>query len=480
MGRCRKFLLSLLNGGTLRVCLLMATDMFCAAASMFLTKFICSSLNSTPGECGKLLGVLPFCGALLFCNIFFNCYNGSILYPGAGVNKVEEVRRLAGATCITYVLLFAWYNFLQNRYIFSNGEILFAVFLTGIMLPIMRGILRKVLKFFNVGQTNILIAGAGKGGARIALEFQQDSYFGFRVVGLLDDDPEKQGKIISNCPVLGTLDAATDIAEKYNVSYIVCCIPIPTLSNVYRQYSLYFKHIMFVPANQIFPTAWLTPVSIGVYSGFEIRNKLLLPFSRFLKMIIEIIFASIAILCLLPLFLVLVPIIKFTSPGPVFYRSVRLGQDDKEISVWKFRTMYADADERLATLLAQDPKLKKEWEKDFKLQNDPRVTPVGQFLRKTSLDELPQFWNVLNGTMSIIGPRPIIRDEVRYYGKNYLLRQRVKPGITGLWQVSGRSDTDYWFRVMLDTYYIMNWSIWMDYYIFFKTIYIVLMRKGAR
>ena len=121
-----------------------------------------------------------------------------------------------------------------------------------------------------------------------------------------------------------------------------------------------------------------------------------------------------------------------------------------------------------------------EWERDFKLQNDPRITPVGNFLRKTSLDELPQFWNVLNGTMSIIGPRPIVKEEIKYYGKHYDLRRRVKPGITGLWQVSGRSDTDYRFRVLLDTYYIMNWSIWMDYYIFFKTVYIVLMRKGAR
>ena len=139
-----------------------------------------------------------------------------------------------------------------------------------------------------------------------------------------------------------------------------------------------------------------------------------------------------------------------------------------------------EAAAQLEALLKAHPELEEEWKNGFKLQNDPRITPVGQFLRKTSLDELPQFWNVLNGTMSIIGPRPIIREEVRYYGKHYDLRQRVKPGITGLWQVSGRSDTDYWFRVMLDTYYIMNWSIWMDYYIFFKTIYIVLMRKGAR
>lgn len=466
--------------GICRVCFLMFADVICSVCGMFSAALLYCFILKTPCDPSELLSILPFSCALLCCNIVFNCYNGSIFYPGAGVNKIEEVRRLAGSTCITYLLFYAWYSFFRHENNFGPGEVLLAVFFTGIMLPIMRGIMRKVLKFFNICQTNILIAGAGKGGGRIALEFQQDSYFGFHVVGFLDDDPEKQGKTISNCPVLGPLSAASEIARKYNVNYVVCCIPLPVLYKVYRDFSLYFKHIMFVPANQIFPVAWMTPVSIGVYSGFEIRNKLLHPFARVLKMVLEIFFAVIVMFCLFPLFLVLIPIIKFTSPGPVFYRSVRLGQNDREIIVWKFRTMYADADARLEELFKEHPELQEEWENDFKLQNDPRITPVGKFLRKTSLDELPQFWNVLNGTMSIIGPRPIIRDEVRYYGKHYDLRQRVKPGITGLWQVSGRSDTDYWFRIMLDTYYIMNWSIWMDYYIFFKTIYIVLMRQGAR
>lgn len=190
--------------------------------------------------------------------------------------------------------------------------------------------------------------------------------------------------------------------------------------------------------------------------------------------------AASVILVFLPVFLVLALCVKLSSPGPVFYRSWRLGRNGKKIGVWKFRTMYADADARLEKLLASNPALKKEWQENFKLKEDPRITPIGNFLRKTSLDELPQFWNVLTGEMSIIGPRPIVESEIVYYGKTYEIRKRVKPGITGLWQVSGRNDTEYSYRVMLDSYYIINWSIWLDYYIFFKTILIVLLRKGAR
>ena len=141
--------------------------------------------------------------------------------------------------------------------------------------------------------------------------------------------------------------------------------------------------------------------------------------------------------------------------------------------------MYKDAETRLKSILDENPELKAEWDKNFKLKNDPRITPLGNFMRKTSLDELPQFLNVLSGDMAIIGPRPIVADEIRYYGDNYEYFKQVKPGITGLWQVSGRSDTDYEQRVSLDMYYTMNWSLWLDYYIFFKTILVILKQRGA-
>ena len=163
----------------------------------------------------------------------------------------------------------------------------------------------------------------------------------------------------------------------------------------------------------------------------------------------------------------------------MFYRQNRLGKNGKPIRVWKFRSMYADADERLAHILASDPARKAEWEASFKLADDPRVTPLGKFLRKTSIDEFPQLFNVFAGDMALVGPRPIVEKEVPLYGPAYSTFASVEPGITGLWQASGRSDTDYARRVALDTYYVLNWSPWLDLWIMKKTVSAVLFMRGA-
>ena len=468
------------GGSIWRILTLVLFDASCVFACTWFVLWAYKAAGFGRYEMRQYLSLLPFCGVLIICNALFRCYHGSILYPGAGLNKIEEIRRLAGSSAITFLLLLGTITYAHKAEVYSRFCLFVSVCLICVVLPIVRAVLRHFLKWIDLGQTDILIAGADRNGARVALEFQSDSYYGFRVVGFLDDKAEKQGKVISNVPVLGTLGDAEHIAKQLNVEYLVCCLSVLEFSRHYQDFSQYFKHITFVPAGQIFPISWLTPISIGIYSGFEIRNKLLQPLPRLMKNCVELVLALVVIIVLLPVFLILAAVIKFTTPGPVFYGSVRLGEGGKKITVWKFRSMYEDSEERLNELFARHPELKAEWIKTRKLKDDPRITPVGHFLRKTSLDELPQFWNVLTGSMSLIGPRPIVDEEVRYYAGYYELRKRVKPGITGLWQISGRSDADYPSRVRLDTYYIMNWSIWMDYYIFFKTVYTVLMCKGAR
>lgn len=201
--------------------------------------------------------------------------------------------------------------------------------------------------------------------------------------------------------------------------------------------------------------------------------------SRRLKRVLDLVLAGLAILLLLPLFVIVAILIKAGSPGPVFYRHNRLGRNMRPFGVLKFRTMYRDADRRLKGLLDADPELRREFEATFKLRNDPRVTRVGRFLRRYSIDELPQFFNILVGEMSFVGPRPIVDDEVRYYKAYSLLMFRVRPGATGLWQVSGRSDTGYDSRVRLDTKYVQEWTLWDDVKIILKTFPAVLSRRGA-
>jgi Undecaprenyl-phosphate galactose phosphotransferase WbaP len=178
-------------------------------------------------------------------------------------------------------------------------------------------------------------------------------------------------------------------------------------------------------------------------------------------------------------FLVIMILIKLDSKGPVFYRQSRIGRHGRKFHVYKFRTMVQNADQILQTYLDDSPELRAEWLATHKLKQDPRVTRVGAVLRKLSLDELPQLWNIWIGDMSVIGPRPIVDDEVEKYGNCFQLYIQVRPGLTGLWQVSGRNDTTYERRVELDEYYILNRSLSLDLQIIWKTIFVVVGRKGA-
>lgn len=195
----------------------------------------------------------------------------------------------------------------------------------------------------------------------------------------------------------------------------------------------------------------------------------------------DILFSLCALFIGLPIFCLIALLIRLTSPGKVIYSHSRIGRGGKAFPCYKFRTMYPDADQRLKDLLASDPKLKAEWENSFKLKQDPRVTPIGSFLRKTSLDELPQFWNVLKGDLSVVGPRPVVKEEVnKYLGLKAPKILSIRPGLTGPWQVSGRSDiSSYQKRVELDEHYVDNHSFTLDLKLIAKTIPAMLFSKGA-
>ncbi|MCB1782649.1 MAG: undecaprenyl-phosphate galactose phosphotransferase WbaP [Alphaproteobacteria bacterium] len=201
--------------------------------------------------------------------------------------------------------------------------------------------------------------------------------------------------------------------------------------------------------------------------------------NQIIKTIMDRIGAVIGLLLLSPLFLYIIFKIKMEDGGPAFFGHKRVGQNGKTFKCWKFRSMVPNAKEVLEELLAKDPAAREEWERDFKLKNDPRITKIGEILRKTSLDEIPQLFNVLRGEMSLVGPRPIVTDEIKYYGDKINDYYAVRPGITGLWQASGRNDVTYALRVYLDSWYVRHWSLWTDIVIVIKTIFVIITGKGA-
>jgi exopolysaccharide production protein ExoY len=195
--------------------------------------------------------------------------------------------------------------------------------------------------------------------------------------------------------------------------------------------------------------------------------------------LIDVALSISALIFLAPLMLLVALAVYIVDPGPILFGHRRLGKDGRSFRCWKFRSMVVDADARLQALLASDPKARAEWEADHKLRDDPRITRIGHFLRKSSLDELPQFFNVLVGEMSLVGPRPIVSDEIVKYGRYFANYCRVRPGITGLWQISGRNDVSYRRRVAMDVAYVRSKSLGFDMSILLLTVPRVVARRGS-
>ena len=251
-----------------------------------------------------------------------------------------------------------------------------------------------------------------------------------------------------------------------------------TLSRV----NTYFSRILIMPAaedNEPILHFLVSPYVLDTTTGFFLQQRLHDKRRLAIKRAMDLGLCLMGSIVILPLVLVLALLIRLDSKGPVFYKQRRIGRGGQEIYVHKFRTMVPNADEILKDYLARNPEMAREWEEDHKLRHDPRVTKIGHFLRKTSLDELPQLYDVVRGTMSLVGPRPIVEDERAKYGSVFNDYIRVRPGITGLWQISGRNDTSYSRRVDYDFYYVSNWNVWLDIWILVRTVPVVLFGRGA-
>ncbi len=397
-------------------------------------------------------------------NLVFKLYHGSILYPAAPVSPVEELRRLMASAAFTHLGVIAVLALSrQTTKDYSRVVIVLSGIFTAFFAQPARNLIRSVMLRVGWGQIPVILTGAGAVAEHVASALAADAYTGFRVVRTFGNDFRE---IVPQ-------------ARRLGVKILVACQDMRMLRAQIEAFTSWFTFIEYMPSAEAFPVLGAQPVAFDGLGGLEMVNQRRMKAMRLGKSALDLLLSLLAFFCLLPFFVIIPVLVKLTSRGPVFYRANRLGKCGRPIRVWKFRSMYADADERLAGMLAANPALKAEFEANFKLVDDPRVTPLGRFLRKTSLDELPQLFNVFSGEMALIGPRPIVEREVGYYGKAYSIFSSVKPGITGLWQTSGRSDTDYARRIALDSYYVLNWSPWLDIWILFRTVGAVLFMRGA-
>jgi Undecaprenyl-phosphate galactose phosphotransferase WbaP len=240
-----------------------------------------------------------------------------------------------------------------------------------------------------------------------------------------------------------------------------------------------FARVTIIPDPFDFSSMWLSAYGVGETTGVHAGPGAVRATAYLVKRALDILGVLILGALALPVIAIVAIAVKLDSRGPLIFGHRRIGQGGREFRAWKFRSMVAHADEVLRVHLQNDPEAMAEWNSKRKLHDDPRVTAVGRFLRKTSLDELPQLWNVLIGEMSLVGPRPIVHAERHHYREQIALYEGVLPGLSGLWQVSGRSNTTYEERVRLDSYYVRNWSIWLDLCILVRTIPALLFGRGA-
>lgn len=358
-----------------------------------------------------------------------------------------------------------------------------------VLLPIGRSVVRRVMRHLHVWQRPTLIVGAGPNAHEALAALQSEWTLGFEVQGFVDVTKTSADLSQITPPINGVewpvFSGAVleDWASVSGVQFVVAMEhgQNDLRENVLRQLAHWrAEDVSVIPAMRGVP---LYGTDISYFFSHEVallklRNNLRYWPARLLKRFFDVLASIVILLLLLPLFIYLSLAIR-KDGGPAIFAHRRVGQGGRIFDCYKFRSMRVDAEKQLRDILANSPELCKEWEREFKLKNDPRISEIGHFLRRTSLDELPQIFNVIKGDMSLVGPRPVVHAELDRYGDDVDYFLMVRPGMTGLWQVSGRNDLDYDTRVYLDTWYVKNWSLWYDIAILFKTFRVVFKREGA-
>lgn len=426
----------------------------------------------------------------LLCIVFVLCFcffhNFQLYRSWRGWKYCKELFVILRAWAAVLASLLAYFFIFKISEAYSRAVFLLWSVSTPFLLFLSHLIVRRLLRYYRARGQNIrhaVIVGAGELGLRAARRIEDVPWAGIEVTGFFDDKLELGDSLRAlGKPLLGRTDDLEGYLRTHKLDYVYIALPLRAERKIFKilkECRDLGAQLYLVPDIYVFGLHHAEIQSLG--------DMLVLNFNPDLawKRVFDVWFSLAVLVLLAPLYLLIALCIKLESPGPVLFKHRRIMATGRPFKCLKFRTMAVDAEQRLQEMLAADPALREEWQRHYKLKNDPRITTVGRFLRRTSLDELPQFFNVLKGEMSVVGARPIVGKELEEYYKTSDAGSAgrycsMKPGITGLWQVMKRSDVvDYKERVELDDWYILNVSLKTDLYIIAKTIVCMVNGKGA-
>jgi len=396
--------------------------------------------------------------------LFPLAYTAFGLYPGFGRNPAEELRLLTVTTCLVYLALAVTVFLLKEASTFSRGVFVIAWMQTLAFVPMMRSTIRSSCAHKSWWGYAVVVVGVNPVAAEIAGALARQPELGLKPAAVVDD-PELAVPL-------------ADLGAR-QVILVLAGMPQRTARKFFDRCGELFPKIIVIPEMAGLSSLWVEARDLNGVLALGVQQRLLMPGPRAIKRALDLGLVLALSPLAFPLIVLIALAIKITSPGPVFYGQTRCGRGGGAFVAWKFRSMYTKAGELLEKCLASDPSLREEWRQCQKLRKDPRITQLGRFLRRTSLDELPQLWNIMRGQMSFVGPRPIVAEEVARYGDGFALYKKVTPGLSGMWQISGRNNLAYEQRITLDLYYVRNWSVWLDLHILVRTIRVVLRGDGA-
>ncbi len=453
---------------------MLASDLLGILVAVALASLVRGMLVSDPLAPGSYVWWLP-----MYLTVFILSAALRGLYPAVGMSIVEQFRNLTIATSILFLVIIGCTFFFKVSEDFSRLLLGLSWLFCLVIVPFNRTVVRHWMAKVKLWGEPVAVIGYATEINRLVSYFKCYPKIGL-CPKVMITMPDKIADLdIGACARLGQR-----LKRLKNSTFIkTILVSYDQLENtalIREICSIVFERVILIAnSDSKINLCGMDVRQYGNLFTFEIHHSLLEHSAQLQKRTMDICIAGLILLLLSPLMMLISVLIVLESPGGMFYRQRRLGKGGQEFDMLKFRTMCQDADAVLYTYLAQNPARQHEWDQYQKLQNDPRITHVGRLLRRLSLDELPQFWNVLIGEMSIVGPRPIMLNQRDLYGENYKYYIRVVPGITGLWQISGRNYTTFADRTKFDMEYVSNWSTWEDIHIIIRTAWILLRREGA-